>query len=141
MLVNLRKYYPQIYTSDFYCDLPESIIETLDTYRKLEHALEEKQRYHSIGSYIDNITESKATVVSNELNPEKIYLTKLDNKSLYTALTKIPKKQADRIYAHYFLGLKKTEIAQLENTSETAIRKSINLGLENIKKFFLEGSI
>lgn len=46
----------------------------------------------------------------------------------------LPDKQAKRLYAHYFLGMKKTEIAQVEGVSEAAVCASVEKGLRNLEK-------
>ena len=47
-------------------------------------------------------------------------------------------KQAKRIYAHYFLGLSKTEIAQTEGVGKAAVCESIDRGLQELRKIIRE---
>ena len=44
-------------------------------------------------------------------------------------------KQARRVYAHYFLGISKADIARAEGIDERAVRKAIERGLRNIEAF------
>ena len=69
------------------------------------------------------------------LSPEEIYQRKLSNQELYAAINSLPEKQAKRIYAHFFLNMSKTQIARIEGVRESAIRDSINRGLNNIENF------
>lgn len=59
----------------------------------------------------------------------------MTKEQLYRGLNSIPKKQADRIYAHYFLGMSKSEIAKSEQVDERAVRESIERRLKNMAKF------
>jgi RNA polymerase sigma-70 factor (ECF subfamily) len=47
----------------------------------------------------------------------------------------LPKKQAKRIFAHYFLELSETQIARIEGVSQSAVAQSIEQGLSQIKSF------
>lgn len=53
------------------------------------------------------------------LSPEEIYERKLSRQELYAAINCLPEKQAYRIYAHYFLGIRKTEIARIEGANKS----------------------
>ena len=67
--------------------------------------------------------------------PNEIYKQKLTKEKLYRGLNSIPKKQAYCIYAHYFLGMSKSEIAKSEQVDEKAVRESIERVLKNMAKF------
>ena len=58
----------------------------------------------------------------------------IENEELYKALRSIPRKQADRIYAYYFMDMTLEEIAVAENTSISAVYYSIQAGKKNLKK-------
>ena len=51
---------------------------------------------------------------------------------LYAAIRVLPKKQAKRLYAHFYLGMSKAEIARQEGVTESAVRESINRGLKHL---------
>ena len=44
-------------------------------------------------------------------------------------------KQAKRIYAHFVLGMSKTDIARAEGVDEKVVRLAIERGLRNMEKF------
>jgi RNA polymerase sigma-70 factor (ECF subfamily) len=69
------------------------------------------------------------------LSPEEIYERKLSKKELYAAFNSLPEKQAKRIYAYFFLGMSKAEIARIEGVSKPAVAHSIEQGLKSIEKF------
>ena len=55
---------------------------------------------------------------------------------LYKGLASLSEKQRQRIYAHYFLGMSKTEIARAERSSVNSVKDSIRRGLRSLEKFF-----
>lgn len=69
------------------------------------------------------------------VSPEEIYERKLTKEELYSAMNKLSDVQARRIYAYYFLGMKKSEIADAEGTERPAITKSIERGLKRLGKY------
>jgi RNA polymerase sigma-70 factor (ECF subfamily) len=77
------------------------------------------------------------------LSPEEIYERKLSKQELYAAINSLPEKQAKRIYAHFFLGMSKAEIARIERINKATITRSIEKALKGIEKylkiFFLKG--
>jgi RNA polymerase sigma-70 factor (ECF subfamily) len=54
---------------------------------------------------------------------------------LHAAIASLPDKQAKRIYAHYFLGISKAEIARAEGIAVSSVKDAIARGLKNIEKF------
>lgn len=54
---------------------------------------------------------------------------------LQSAMASLPDKQGKRIYAHYILGISKSDIARAEGVDEKAVRVSIERGLRNMEKF------
>ncbi|MEG0270793.1 MAG: sigma factor-like helix-turn-helix DNA-binding protein, partial [Clostridia bacterium] len=65
---------------------------------------------------------------------EEAYELKLKREQLYIALSRLPDKQAKRIYAHYFLGMSKAEIADVEGVGRRTVSESIALGLQGIEQ-------
>jgi hypothetical protein len=56
-------------------------------------------------------------VVLLVLSPEEIYSRKVNEQELYAAVSRLPEKQAKRIYAHFFLGISKAQIARIEGVN------------------------
>ena len=50
----------------------------------------------------------------------------------------LPEKQRQRIYAHFFLGMSKADIAKAEGTHKSRITRSIEAGLRSLEKYFKE---
>ena len=49
---------------------------------------------------------------------------------------KLPEKQAKRIYARHYLGMKVNEIAEVEGADPSRVRDSIRRGLKQLVKYF-----
>ena len=132
-IINIKKLYP-FYTSDCFCEVSDEIAEQLKQFEKKDHAAYERRRVY--GAYYsfdaNDSIEGKIIMV---LSPEEIYEQKLISKKLYAAINSLPKKQTQRIYAHFFLGMSKAEIARSEGVDAVSVRQSIQRGLKRIKKF------
>lgn len=75
-------------------------------------------------------------ILQKPLNPAEIWEQRQMTELIYKGLSKLPVKQRQRIYAHFFLGMSKTDIARAEGTDASSVRKSINRGLHQLKKYF-----
>ena len=53
---------------------------------------------------------------------------------LHVAISRLPDKQAKRIYAHFILGMAKKDIARAEGVHEKVVRVSIERGLQSLEK-------
>ena len=137
--INLREYYP-FYKADLFVEVPDEVADLLRESVLLEEAYRIRtyrhKAYYSL-DYGDNI-ESKALIVA--LSPYEIIEERWTTEMIYKGISTLPEKQAQRIYAHFFLGMTKAAIAQAEGCAVTAAKTSIRKGLHNLKKFFEENS-
>ena len=69
------------------------------------------------------------------LSPCELYERKITAQELRAALNALPDTQGRRVYAHYILGLSKTEIARAEGVAKSRVSESIVRGLRNMEKF------
>ena len=77
----------------------------------------------------------EAHVMERVAGPEEEVVQHIQNEELYKALRSIPRKQADRIYAYYFMDMTLEEIAIAEDTSIQAVYYSIQTGKRISNKF------
>ena len=68
--------------------------------------------------------------------PGDILEEKQQQERLYAAVTALPEKQAKRIYARYYLGMRVGEIAAAEGVDPSRVRDSIRRGLKQLAKYF-----
>ena len=75
-----------------------------------------------------------ATASPEQAGPEEEAMEHIRNEELYKALRSIPRKQAERIYAYYFMDMTLEKISCAEGVSKVAVHKSIELGKKNLRK-------
>ena len=56
------------------------------------------------------------------------------HEELLSQIASLPDKQARRVYAHFFLNMESSEIAQRENVEKSCVNKSIKHGLKELTK-------
>ena len=132
--INLRDYYP-FYTKDTVVEVPEEIALLLQEYELLEEAYRIRTyRYKAFYSldYAGGIERDLAAL--EQKSPYDILERNYDTEQLYRGLVSLSEKQCQRIYAHYFLGMSKADIAKAEGTHKSRITRSINAGLHSLEK-------
>lgn len=132
--INLRDYYP-FYTEDFFIEVDDKIVELLRQFELREASYKRYVRRYKAYYSLDVDSGIENSILLTVQTPDEIYERKLTREQLYKAMDNLPKKQAKRIYAHYFLGMSKSEIASAERVSESVVRESIEAGLKNMTKF------
>ena len=138
--INLRELYPNVYKTDTYVEVTDEALDAMKTQDKTEanqrRLIRRYKAYHSLDS--ENGIERMFCSCSKA--PDELLVEQFVRKQLYDAVMALPDKQAKRIYAHYYLGMSKAEIAQYEGVNESAVRKSIKQGLnillKNVSKLF-----
>ena len=67
--------------------------------------------------------------------PHETFEQDVVRERIYDLLNRLPDKQRQRVYAHFFLGMSKAEIARAEGVNKSRITRSINKALSYMKKF------
>lgn len=132
--INLRDLYP-FYKYDLFLEVTDKLAELLKLLNRKDHADYERRRVHKAYYSLDVDDGIERDVTLLVLSPEEIYQRKLSNQELYAAINSLPEKQAKRIYAHFFLGMSKAEIARIEGVDKSAVTHSIGQALKNMEKF------
>lgn len=132
--INLRELYP-FYDNDFYLEVSDKLAELLKIIKRKDHADYEYRRVHRAYYSLDSDDGIERDVILLVLSPEEIYERKLSNHELYTAVNSLPENQAKRIYAHFFLGMSKAEIARIEGVNKSTVTRSIEQALKSMKNF------
>ena len=131
IIINLRIYYPALYRQDVFCEVPEQVKLLLEDLKRLEHAQDERRRYHGeCLTFIEDVTDLELGLPSLE----ETYLKTQRKEALYKAMLRLPVKQMRRIYAHFFLRLSLTEIARIERVSVAAVSASIAQGILHLRR-------
>ncbi len=132
--INLRDLYP-FYNSDFFIEIADEVAELIKQLDRKEHADYERIRVNKAYYSLDAGDGIEKDVILLVLSPEEIYERKLSKQELYAAINSLPEKQAKRIYAHFFLGMSKAEIARIEGVNKCQVSRSIDKALKNIENF------
>ncbi|MVB11599.1 hypothetical protein CAFE_23200 [Caprobacter fermentans] len=133
--INLRKYYPDFYTTDCIIEVPNEVVALMDAYEHTEAAYYLRRYRHKAYYSLDRGDDIEKDILFASLSPCEIYERKVTTEQLHAAIASLPDKQAKRIYAHYFLGMSKSAIAKAEGVSKAVVGDAIDRGLENMEKF------
>ena len=126
--INLRELYPDVYTTDFFVDVTEEVMETIRAAERAEAAYERKMYRYKAQYSLDCENGIENAVLLKPQTPEML----LEEKQFQ----KLPEKQAKRIYARYYLGMTVNEIAEVEGVDPSRVRDSIRRGLKQLGKYF-----
>lgn len=132
--INLRDYYSWVYQDEF-VDITDEMLETMKAADRQESAYKRRMYYHKAQYSLDCGDGIENDALFKVLSPGEIYEQKVTAEQLQAALASLPDKQRRRIYAHYILGMKKSEIARAEGVAERSIHATITSRLRNMKKF------
>ena len=134
--INLRELYPDVYTTDFFVDVTEEVMETIRAAERAEAAYERKMYRYKAQYSLDCENGIENAVLLKPQTPEMLLEEKQSQEQVYAAVMKLPEKQAKRIYARYYLGMAVNEIAEVEGVDPSRVRESIRRGLKQLVKYF-----
>jgi RNA polymerase sigma-70 factor (ECF subfamily) len=100
--INLRDYYPSIYTSDYFIEVPDEVEDIFITSKRNEAAYHSRKYYNKAQYSLDRDDGIEHHILNSEPSVEDIYERDLTAKQILAAIDALPDKQARRIYAHYF---------------------------------------
>lgn len=136
-IINLRDFYPH-YTTDVFVHVPDEVADLLFTL-KLKEAADQLRVYRHKAYFsldADDGTELRALSLIYQQPLDELIDERQLKKLLYRGLATLPEKQRQRIYAHFFLGISKADIAKAEGCHVNSVKESIHRGLATLKKFF-----
>ena len=122
--INLRDYYPY-YTQDMIVEVPDEVALLLREYMLLEEAYRIRTYRYKAFYSLDRDEGIEREILQKPLNPAEIWEQRQMTELIYKGLSKLPVKQRQRIYAHFFLGMSKADIAKAEGTHKSRITRSI----------------
>lgn len=134
--IDLKQYYqnPELYEESNIVDVSDEVADVMEqSLRDEKSAYMRDYRAKAYYSFdYGNGTENY--VIFHEETPEETYERKMTIQQLNRALSRLPIKQGQHIYAFYFLGKTCKEIAVAENISTRAVQKSLKCGLKKLGK-------
>ena len=136
--INLRELYPDVYTTDFFVDVTEEVMETIRAAERAEAAYDRRMYRYKAYYSLDCDNGIENAILMKPQTPEMLLEEKQLREQLYAAVMALPEKQAKRIYARYYLGMRVSEIAAAEGVAPSRVRDSIRRGLKQLAKYFYD---
>lgn len=133
-IINLRDFYPY-YTADSFIEVPDEVAEAMAAFDRMEAAYRLRTYRHKAYYSLDREDGIEHSALFVSLSPCEIYERKITMQELHAAISSLPDKQAKRIYAHFVLGMSKTDIAKAEGVAKSRISESIQRGLRSMEKY------
>ena len=134
--INLRELYPDVYTTDFFVDVTEKVMETIRAAERAETAYDRRMYRYKAHYSLDCDNGIENAILMKPQTPDTLLEEKQFQEQLYAAVMALPEKQAKRIYARYYLGMRVSEIAAAEGVDPSRVRDSIRRGLKQLAKYF-----
>ena len=134
--VNLRDLYPDVYKTDHFVEVTEDVLETIRDSERAEAAYDRRMYRYKAHYSLDCENGIENAILMKPQTPEMLLEEKQLREKLYAAVMALPEKQAKRIYARYYLGMRVGEIAAAEGVDPSRVRDSIRRGLKQLAKYF-----
>ena len=134
--VNLRDLYPDVYKNDHFVEVTADVLETIQAAERAEAAYDRRVYRYKAHYSLDCDNGIENAILMKPQTPEMLLEEKQFQEQVYAAVMKLPEKQAKRIYARYYLGMKVNEIAEVEGVDPSRVRDSIRRRLKQLVKYF-----
>lgn len=133
--INLREQYPDLYKTDYIIEVPDEVAAVMQEYNRKEAAYRRRTYYNKAQYSLDRGDGIEYDALFVSVSPYESYERKITMEQLHAAISALPDKQAKRISAYYFMGMKLEAIAKSEGVSIAAVSFSIQRGLKNIERY------
>lgn len=133
--INLRDFYPELYSGDQFITVPDEVAGLLREFDQLEAAYERRTYYHRAHYSLDAGDGIEHEAVFLSISPCEIYERKVTMQQLHAAIASLPDKQTKRIYAYYFMNMSKAAIAKAEGVNKSQVTRSIRRALANLEAY------
>ena len=132
--INLRDYYPW-YIEDQYIEVSDEVAAELRADKLYEAAYQRRVIRNKAQYSLDCEDGIEYSACLSNPTPDELLERKENFCRLCRALNSLPETQGRRIDACIILGKSMTEVAEAEGVDESAVRHSIERGLQNMKKY------
>lgn len=130
--INLRELYPDTYNTDTFVEVADEVWAVISSSQRAEVAYERRKFRHKAHHSLDYGNGIEKAALPHTPTPEELLEEKQQREQLYTVVMSLPKKQAKRIYARFYLGMTAVEIAHAEGVHPSRVRESIRRGLKKL---------
>ena len=132
--INMRDYYP-FYEHDEFVEVSDELAAEMAQWERTERSQKRKKYRYRANYSLDWGNGIGRHVIFRSAAPDEYYEKVITHEQLRTALTTLPEKQRQRIYAHFVLGFSKAQIARAESVDHRAISLSIQKGLCKLEHY------
>lgn len=135
LIINLRKHYPFL-KEDCFAEVTDEVAKVFLLADRQENNYRLRTYRHKAYYSLDRGDGIENDAIHTVAAPEEIMLRKVSLEQLQEALNYLPPIQSRRVYAHYILGMKKSEIARAEGVSSGDVCDSVKKGVKNLRRYF-----
>ena len=132
--INLKDFY-YWYLTDELVEVPDEVAEELMASKRREAAHAERVRYNKAYYSLDCDDGIEYSACLHEPTPQELLERMELFIRLWNALNSLPEVQGRRVDACVILGKTYSEVAEAEGVDESAVRRAVERGLENMKKY------
>ena len=132
--INLKDFY-YWYLTDVLVEVPDEVAEELIASKRREAAHAERVRYNKAYYSLDCDDGIEYSACLHEPTPQELLERMELFIRLWNALNSLPEVQGRRVDACVILGKTYSEVAEAEGVDESAVRRAVERGLENMKKY------
>lgn len=132
--INLREFYPECYRSDYFVEVPDEVAELLILLRRHEQSQRRRIYKHRAHYSLDIYENVEREAMLQSPTAEEIFEQLAEREQLRAAIMSLTERQRSRLYAHFFLNMSYTKIAQQEGVDVSAVRKSVQRALHQLRK-------
>ncbi len=132
--INLREFYPECYRSDYFVEVPDEVAELLILLRRHEQSQRRRIYKHRAHYSLDIYENVEREAILQSPTAEEIFEQLAEREQLQAAIMSLTERQRSRLYAHFFLNMSYTKIAQQEGVDVSAVRKSVQRALHQLRK-------
>ena len=104
--VNLKDLYPDVYKNDHFVEVTEDVLETIRAAERVEAAYDRRMYRYKAHYSLDCDNGIENAILLKPQTPELLLEETQLREQLYAAVMALPEKQAKRIYARYYLGMR-----------------------------------
>ena len=132
--INLRKFYPECYRSDYFVEVPDEVAELLILLRRHEQSQRRRIYKHRAHYSLDIYENVERESMLKSPSAEEVFEQLAEQEQLYDAMMALTHKQRTRLYAHFFLNMSYTKIAKQEGVDITSVKESVQRAIKQIQK-------
>lgn len=132
--INLKDFYAW-YTHDEYIEVSDEVAAELKADKLYEAAYQRRTTRNKAQYSLDCDDGIEYSACLHEPTPQELLERMELFIRLWNALNSLPEVQGRRVDACVILGKTYSEVAEAEGVDESAVRRAVERGLENMKKY------